>query len=83
MSIGEEGQTVAREGEQVPIKMNIRFTRSKIVDDEEFWADVPPADAKMMRNVSMTESEKSAFEEIKKIHNMILEDRRYGFGWKL
>jgi hypothetical protein len=37
----------------------------------------------MMRNVSMTESEKSAFDEIKKIHNMILEDRRYGFGWKL
>lgn len=83
MSIGKEGQTVAREGEQVPIKMNIRFTRSKIVDDEEFWADVPPVDAKMMRNVAMTESEKSAFDEIKKIHNMILEDRRYGFGWKL
>lgn len=83
MSIGEEGQTVAREGEQVPIKMNIRFTRSKIVDDEDFWCDVPSADAKMMRNISMTESEKSAFNEIKKIHNMILEDRRYGFGWKL
>lgn len=83
MSIGEDGQTIAREGEQVPVKMNIRFTRSKIVDDEEFWADVPPNDAKMMRNISLTESEKSAFDEIKKIHNHILEDRRYGFGWKL
>ncbi|MCH1422607.1 MAG: GTP-binding protein [Candidatus Poseidoniaceae archaeon] len=83
MSIGEDGQTIAREGEQVPVKMNIRFTRSKIVDDEEFWADVPSNDAKMMRHISLTESEKSAFDEIKKIHNHILEDRRYGFGWKL
>ena len=59
------GELVAREGQKVPIQVNIRFSRSNIVDNEEFYGDVTVHDAKNMKNVSLTESEKDAFIEIR------------------
>ena len=82
LSIGTDGETVAHEGEQVPIQVNIRFSRSNIIDDEIFYGNVLEEDSKNMRNVSLSESEKDAFIDIIKIHQEILQEFGYGFGWK-
>ena len=82
LSIGTDGETVAHEGEQVPIQVNIRFSRSNIIEDEIFYGNVLEGDSKNMRNVSLSESEKDAFIEIIKIHQEILQEFGYGFGWK-
>ena len=81
-SIGTEGQKVAHEGEKVPIQVNIRFSRSNISNDEEFYGNVTEEDSKNMKKVSLTESEKDAFVEIIRIHRDVLEEYSYGFGWK-
>ena len=81
-SIGTEGQTVAHEGEKVPIQVNIRFSRSNISNDEEFYGDVTDEDSKNMKKVSLTESEKDAFIEIVKIHRDLLGEKSYAWGWK-
>jgi translation initiation factor 5B len=82
LSIGTDGEKIAHEGEQVPIQVNIRFSRSNIVEDEIFYGNVLEEDSKNMRNVSLSESEKDAFMEIIKIHQEILQEFGYGFGWK-
>ena len=82
LSIGKEGELVAREGQKVPIQVNTRFSRSNIVDNDEFYGDVTVRDAKNMKNVSLTESEKDAFIEIVKIHRDLLGDKSYAWGWK-
>ncbi|RPG70804.1 MAG: GTP-binding protein [Euryarchaeota archaeon TMED99] len=82
MSIGTEGETVAHEGQQVPIQVNIRFSRSNISDDEIFYGNVLEEDSKKMKQVSLSESETDAFIEIVKIHQEILQEFSYGFGWK-
>jgi len=81
-SIGTEGQKVAHEGEKVPIQVNIRFSRSNIVNDEEFFGNVTEEDSRNMKKVALTESEKDAFVEIIRIHRDVLEEYSYGFGWK-
>jgi translation initiation factor 5B len=81
-SIGTEGQKVAHEGEKVPIQVNVRFSRSNISNDEEFYGNVTEEDSKNMKKVSLTESEKDAFVEIIRIHRDVLEEYSYGFGWK-
>lgn len=81
-SIGTEGQKVAHEGEKVPIQVNIRFSRSNITNDEEFFGNVTEDDSKNMKKVALSESEKDAFVEIVRIHRDILEEYSYGFGWK-
>ena len=48
MSIGTEGETVAHEGQQVPIQVNIRFSRSNISDDEIFYGNVLEEDSKYL-----------------------------------
>ena len=82
MSIGTEGEKVAHEGQQVPIQVNIRFSRSNISDNEIFYGNVLEEDSKNMKKVSLTESETDAFIEIVKIHQEILQEFSYGFGWK-
>ena len=82
MSIGTEGEKVAHEGQQVPIQVNIRFSRSNISDDEIFYGNVLEEDSKKMKQVSLSESETDAFIEIVKIHQEILQEFSYGFGWK-
>jgi len=81
-SIGTEGQKVAHEGEKVPIQVNIRFSRSNITNDEEFFGNVTENDSKNMKKVALSESEKDAFVEIIRIHRDVLEEYSYGFGWK-
>jgi len=82
LSIGTDGELVAREGQKVPIQVNIRFSRSNIADNEEFYGDVTVHDAKNMKSVSLTESEKDTFIEIVKIHRNLLGDKSYAWGWK-
>ena len=83
LSIGNEGQLTAHEGEKVSIGMGIRYTRSNISEGDEFWADIPENQAKFIKNIPLSESEKSAFDEIVKIHREILSERGYAWGWSL
>ena len=73
---------MAHEGEKVPIQVNIRFSRSNIANDEEFFGNVTENDSKNMKKVALSESEKDAFVEIIRIHRDVLEEYSYGFGWK-
>ncbi|MBP03192.1 MAG: hypothetical protein CMA72_00180 [Euryarchaeota archaeon] len=83
LSIGNEGQLTAHEGEKVSIGMGIRYTRSNISEGDEFWADIPENQAKLMKNIPLSDSEKSAFDEIVKIHREILGERGFAWGWRL
>jgi len=82
MSIGTEGEKTAHEGQKVPIQVNIRFSRSNISNDDVFYGNVTEEDSKNMKYFSLSESEKDAFIEIVKIHQEILQEFGYGFGWK-
>jgi len=81
LSIGKEGQLTAHQGEKVSIGMNIRFTRSNISEDDEFYADIPEKQAAKMKNAKLNDSEKDAFAEIVKIHREILQNHGYAWGW--
>ena len=61
--------------------MNIRFTRSNISEDDEFYADIPEKQAAKMKNAKLNDSEKDAFVEIVKIHREILQNHGYAWGW--
>ena len=63
--------------------MGIRYTRSNISEGDEFWADIPENQAKLMKNIPLSDSEKSAFDEIVKIHREILGERGFAWGWRL